>query len=228
MTTIKINSTDGIEVTADLYLNDNTDAPIILLCHQAGYSRGEYLETAPKLLALGYTCLAIDQRSGNTVNGVDNETARAAHAKGLTLQYADAFPDIAATIEYIEENFPTQKLMLVGSSYSSSLALIFAVKYKNQLSAVASFSPGEYFKFEGKGIAEWAKEISLPVFITSSKGEVSTWKPIFNVITQTNKIGFEPNGDGIHGSRNLWSSTKNNAEYWVAFKEFLSTNFPVK
>lgn len=227
MATIQIKSTDDIDVFADYYQNENPDAPIILLCHQAGFSRGEYLETAPELVVRGYTCFAIDQRSGNTVNAVDNQTARQAYQKGLGLKYADAYPDIAASIEYITENFPNQKLMLVGSSYSSSLALILAVKYQDMLSCVACFSPGEYFTFAGKGIADWAKEINIPVFITSAKGEEGSWKNIFNLIPGNNKKEFIPAGEGIHGSRNLWNSTKNNVEYWEAFSAFLQHYFPV-
>ena len=35
---------------ADLYIAHDASAPFILLFHQAGWSRGEYLEIAPKLI----------------------------------------------------------------------------------------------------------------------------------------------------------------------------------
>src|SRR5690349_9118104 len=68
---------DGLTITADLYEADST-APVILLCHQAGYSRGEFLETGKRLMKFGFTCLAIDLRSGKECNAIPNETARAA------------------------------------------------------------------------------------------------------------------------------------------------------
>ena len=54
-------SKDGITITADLYEIDSA-SPVILLCHQAGYSRGEYIESAKRLNKFGFNCLAIDQR----------------------------------------------------------------------------------------------------------------------------------------------------------------------
>lgn len=73
--TISFPSKDGLEITADVYFTGDKSKPWILLCHQARWSRGEYNEIAPKLNALGFNCLATDQRSGKEVNGVTNETA---------------------------------------------------------------------------------------------------------------------------------------------------------
>ena len=75
-------SSDGLTVTADLYLKDKS-YPFIILFHQANFSRGEYQETAPKLMKLGYNCLAVDLRSGKEVNFIKNETAAKAHEKNL-------------------------------------------------------------------------------------------------------------------------------------------------
>ena len=41
---IVFNSEDGLEITADLYLKNDESTPFIVLCHQAGGSRGEYQE----------------------------------------------------------------------------------------------------------------------------------------------------------------------------------------
>ena len=80
--TINFPSKDGLSITADLYLIKEAK-DIILLCHQAGFSRGEYVETAKRLNKLGYSCLAIDQRSGKVVNGIVNQTAKLAIEKGV-------------------------------------------------------------------------------------------------------------------------------------------------
>ena len=73
--TIEYPSKDGLKITADLYESKKSNSDtFILLFHQAGWSRGEYNETAPKLNNLGYTCLAVDQRSGGEVNNVTNQT----------------------------------------------------------------------------------------------------------------------------------------------------------
>src|SRR4030042_680748 len=67
-------SSDGLTITADLFLKDK-DLPFILLFHQGNYSRGEYREIAPKLLNLNYNCLSVDLRSGGKVNFTENETS---------------------------------------------------------------------------------------------------------------------------------------------------------
>ena len=61
------------------------NAPVLVLFHQAGWSRGEYREIAPKLNELGYICLAIDQRSGKGVNGVANGNVTDPYAIAETL-----------------------------------------------------------------------------------------------------------------------------------------------
>jgi len=220
--TIKFNSADSVEVTADLYLHENKNAPVLLLCHQAGYSRGEYIETAPKLVALGFSCLALDQRSGNEVNGIQNQTARHAHSKGLPLKYVDAVPDIEAGIQYLADNFKGSTKIIIGSSYSASLALIMAAKFANVLSAAVSFSPGEYFLYDNKVVSEWAAQINIPSLFTSSKGELHSWQRIFAATPQTYRTIFEPAAEGRHGSKTLWEETSNYKEYWHALIEFLN------
>ncbi|MBW1758430.1 MAG: alpha/beta hydrolase, partial [Deltaproteobacteria bacterium] len=64
----------GIQGRADVYAGQSKSATLVLLFHQAGWSRGEYREIAPKLIKAGYQVMAVDQRSGGKVNGIQNET----------------------------------------------------------------------------------------------------------------------------------------------------------
>jgi len=75
---IEFKSKDGLTVTADLYMVHKKSAPLILLFHQAGWSRGAYVEIAPKLNKRGFNCMAVDLRSGQKVNGVENATYKRA------------------------------------------------------------------------------------------------------------------------------------------------------
>ena len=62
--TVEFPAGDGLPITADLYQGaSGPQVPMIVLCHQAGWSRGAYRETAPRLVAIGFNCLAIDQGS---------------------------------------------------------------------------------------------------------------------------------------------------------------------
>ena len=60
----------AIKARADLYEPKSPSSTLILLFHQAGWSRGEYRELAPGLTKLGYRVMAVDQRSGGAVNGI--------------------------------------------------------------------------------------------------------------------------------------------------------------
>ena len=218
--TIEFPSKDGLTVTADAY-EKGGNKQFILLFHQAGWSRGEYQEIAPKLNTLGYACLAVDQRSGGAVNGVKNETATRAKAAGKATSYADAFQDIEAAIEYVRKQYNPDKLIVWGSSYSSALVLKFAGDQPEALDAVLSFSPGEYFGSKDF-VSKSAQNIKVPSFITSSKSEKSSWWGIHKVIPGDQKTYYLPDTKGNHGSRALWDKFSDNQGYWEAVEAFLA------
>lgn len=221
--TIKFPAADKVEITADLYMTFNENAPFIILFHQAFYSRGEYAEIGPQLNVMGYNCLAIDQRSGSSFLGVSNETHKSAAAMKLPTGFEDAYPDLEAALKYVKENHQPETLLVWGSSYSSSLAFILAAKHSEDIDGLLAFSPGEYFLFEGKQIADFAKDVKCPVFITSSKSEGKDWKSISEAITADGSTFFLPTERGVHGSSALMEKTENNGEYWEAVKAFLTS-----
>ncbi|MEA4914137.1 MAG: alpha/beta hydrolase [Christensenella sp.] len=223
VSTVTFPTTDNLTMTADLYWTGDATAPFILLFHQADYSRGEYLEIAPKLNALGYNCLAIDQRSGGVANGVKNETYQAAKTAGLQTGYIQAYPDLESALDYVIQTYMPSQLIVWGSSYSSSLALILASERPDEISAVLAFSPGEYFKLDGKQVADYAANITQPAFITSAKSEEKSWRGIADQIKSSGSVFFAPEGNGRHGSSALFEKTPNNAEYWTAVEGFLAS-----
>ncbi|MBN2614923.1 MAG: alpha/beta hydrolase [Bacteroidales bacterium] len=217
---IQIPGKDNIQIKADYYKVENTRKPLILLFHQAGYSRGEYREIAPKLNALGFSCLAIDQRSGNKANGIVNETAKQAKQLGLATDYVSALPDLESTVDYVLKNHLSQKIILLGSSYSSSLIFVLGSEYPENTVGLIAFSPGEYFTVNGKKIADYASQIQCPVFITSAKHEQSDWKGIYKSI-HSKKYFYLPKNKGIHGAKALWNAYEYSDQYWAKLKEFL-------
>jgi len=221
--TVTFPAADGLMVTADLYWTGDATKPFILLFHQAEYSRGEYLEIAPKLMALGYNCLAVDQRSGGAANGIKNETHQAAKAQKLATGYTDAYADLEAALSYVVSTYAPTTLIVWGSSYSSSLVLILASEHPDEIAAVLSFSPGEYFKFDGKQIADYAINITQPVFITSAKSEEKGWRGIADQISSAGSVFFVPQASGRHGSSTLYEKVSNHAEYWTAVEAFLAS-----
>ncbi len=217
---IEFPSKDGLLITADLYEVENPTM-MILLCHQAGYSRGEYIKTALQLNELGYSCMAIDQRSGNGVNNIPNETKARAESKGLGTRYLDAHQDIEAAIDFLYAKNNEQPIVIVGSSYSATLVLLEG-KENNKVKAVASFSPGEYF--EMIDVNATISGFSKPVFVTASKDETYNLTKLVGKISSKYLTHYKPSKKGIHGSRALWKTTEGVEGYWKSFKAFLKEN----
>ncbi|MDN5210695.1 alpha/beta hydrolase [Fulvivirgaceae bacterium BMA12] len=223
--TITIKADDGVEITADLYLAHDKNAPFIVLFHQAGWSRGEYLEIAPKLNAMGFNCLAVDQRSGGAVNGLKNQTHLSAIELGKKTTYLDALPDMIKAINYCREHYAKGKLLIWGSSYSSSLVIKIAGDHSGLIDGALAFAPGEYFSRFGKSknfIAQSAGRIDKPVFITSAKNEKNNWWAIYQAIPSADKVYFLPETNGNHGSRALWEKFGDHLDYWNSVKDFLN------
>lgn len=223
---ITFKSADGLLITADQYTpHTSNTTPLILLFHQAGSSRGEYNEIAPRLNELGFNCIAVDLRSGEYSRGKDNETAIRASKKNLPTSYADALPDIIASLHYAREHFSNSKTIAWGSSYSAALALKAAGDYPQLVDGVLAFSPGEYFSHVGKSktwIRDSATNIKAPTFITSAKSEAADWLPIYDVIGTADKQSFIPETAGKHGSKALWNKYDDSAAYWSAVTDFLN------
>ncbi len=218
--TITFYAKDSVIITADTYSLKNVQ-PTVLLCHQAGFSRGEYIKTAKKLNVLGFSCMAIDQRSGKEVNGIINQTANDANSKGMNVGYKGAKKDVDAAIDYLYELNGNKPIILVGSSYSASLALWIGSE-NPKVKAVAAFSPGEYLK--NLNLAETIKTLAIPAFITSSKRETEPVEKLVRFVKPNFITHFKPQVKGIHGSRAVWNTTEGHEAYWKAFKSFMLAN----
>ncbi len=214
---VTFKAKDGLTVYATDYIIDK-DKPYILLFHQAGYSKGEFKEIAPKLLKLGYNCLAVDLRSGGDVNFVPNETAAGARKLHLPSSYLDAKQDIEAAIDYVYGK-SNQPVVLFGSSYSASLALLVG-KTDDRVKAIIAFSPGEYLKPE-INVAFSIEHTKKPVFAACSQREFVYVEEMLKGISLNYKTIFKPQDNpGTHGAKALWDDCKASNEYWLALYLF--------
>ena len=227
--TIRIAAEDGLPIVADLYVaHESSSTPFIVLFHQAGSSRGEYREIAPRLNEFGFNCLAVDLRSGRGINDVRNETARAAKNLNKGARYIDALPDVRAALVHAREVYAEGKLLAWGSSYSASLVIHLAGEMPQLVDGVLAFAPGEYFVKEGKPddwIEQSAKGIKVPAFLTSARNERDSVQPIYEAIPGARKTYYLPSTAGNHGSRALWRRYSDNDGYWAALTDFFSQYF---
>ncbi len=216
---IQFPSLDDLPITAHLY-EVNPDAPIIILCHQARFNKSEYNGIAQRLMELGFNSIALDQRSGGPIANYINETVLVAKKKDLPTDYLDAEQDIIAAVNYAAKQY-NEPVILWGSSYSSTLALYIAAENKN-VSAVISFSPGDYFKEEKGSLREVLTDFKKPMFVTSSNYESTELNILmYDIGLGENQVQFIPEGAGHHGSRALWPSQTGGEEYWAAIEAFL-------
>lgn len=216
---IQFPSLDELPITAEVYEVD-PNAPVIVLCHQARFNKSEYDGIAQKLMELGFNSIAIDQRSGGPIASHPNETTIAATEKDLPTDYLDAEQDIVAAVNYTANRYKG-KVILWGSSYSSTLILYVAEKNDNVRAAI-SFSPGNYFKEEKGSLIDVLAEFEKPLFVTSSSYEATDLSILMNSIGMNDdQMQFIPDGEGHHGSRALWPTQTGADEYWNAIEGFL-------
>ncbi|MEI9987172.1 MAG: alpha/beta hydrolase [Aliidongia sp.] len=139
---VSFPASDGGTVHGDLYRSATPAKAVILLFHQAGSNRGEYEPIAPRLTALGYDALAVDQRAGGTLWGHGNQTVT---ERGGPVDNIKALPDLEGALAYATKTWPGRPVIAWGSSYSASLVFFLAARHPSEIAAVLSFSPGEYF-----------------------------------------------------------------------------------
>lgn len=215
---VTFESEDGLTVTADRY-EINPEYPYILLFHQAGSSRGEFNEIASKLMKLGYNCLAVDLRSGDNSNFVNNETAMNARESSKPVNFLDARQDIRSAIDYAYSLNP-KDMILLGSSYSASLVMLEGEVHSN-VKAVIAFSPGEYFG-EDFRMENTLDSISKPLFVAVTRREAPYVIQMMSHLPEDSYTLFQPEGEGVHGARALWEDNPSKDEYWLALLLFIN------
>jgi alpha-beta hydrolase superfamily lysophospholipase len=224
---VTLTASDGVKVYADFYPAGSNSQFYILLFHQAGSNRAEYAPIAPRLVKLGFNCLAIDQRSGGDLWGQQNETVGQVGHNG---NYSDSLKDLEAALAWARSSGNRGKVLVWGSSYSAALVFLLAAEHQQEVAGVLAFSPGEYLEAPD-AVHDAAAKVSVPIFVTSAKdrNEIAAARSILAVSPAQQKTQFVPRIAGVHGSSTL-RGDKNGAgesENWRAVEEFLG-NFRQK
>ncbi len=216
---VTFKASDGIVVYGD-YRQVSASAPLILLFHQAGSSRNEYATIAPVLNQHGYSTLAIDQRAGGPLFGVNETMAHVAHPNPQA--YLAALPDLEAALAWAQTHH-RGKVVVWGSSYSASLVFLLAAKHP-EIAAVLAFSPGEYFE-DTHLVRRAASRLHMPIFVDSAADsqEIAAARSILAAAPAKVKVQHVPTA-GIHGSSTLIAARdpRGAAPNWKAVLDFLN------
>ena len=185
---------DKARVFASYYRAMNNNSKIALLFHQAGSNRMEYEPLLSSMHIAGFDTLAIDQRSGGPRWGIDNMTVK---RLGESAEYIEAYQDLEAALEYaVKRKYKT--IVVVGSSYSASLAIVLASQNPDTISAVVAFSPGEYFT-DKNWIKTSAEKLRVPLYVTGATNEKQRVEEVL-VKTAGNDVTYYHPLNSVHGA----------------------------
>ena len=235
-TTVNFKSVDGLSVTADLYPSTRMSDPIILMFHQSATSRGEYKTIAPRLQKRGFNCLAVDLRWGKKDfwNGVVNETAKEYGSDKVIdrfenseeFQYQEVWPrmfdsyqDMKAAVLWARKQGFSGDLIIWGSSFSAMLQFKLGHELGDDIAAMVSFSPGEYYGQDTTMLKFWSTEMEMPVFLSAGKdtSEYLMVNDVFKVLKNEQSV-FHQSHTGRHGSSILMQDE----ESWSPLISFLN------
>ena len=221
---VQFKAADGVTVYGVYYAAKSSAQPVILLFHQASSNHYEYAGIAPKLVAGGFSCLAIDQRWGGAMWGHRNETV---HKLGRSQGGAEPNvlqQDIEAALTWARTRDPHRKFILWGSSYSASLVLVVAAAHPNEVAGVLAFSPGEYFESHPTLVRDAATKLHMPVFVTSENDAdaLADATRIYEAIGSRDKVHYKAQF-AVHGSSTLRTdrNVKGAAANWAGVQKFL-------
>lgn len=218
-TRVTFRADDGLTVVADRYFVHDS-LPWILMFHQSGSSRGEFRDIAPRFNRMGYNGLAVDLRHGKEINFIPNETSIAAQRGNFPVSMKDARKDMIAAMDWISGQ-SDKPVILFGSSYSASLAMILA-RDNPSTNAVIAFSPGEFFGPPDL-VKNAVRNLNVPVFLASTKREYPYITELSSEISIDKKTIFTPSeNQGAHGAKALWESEQGSQEYWLGLVMFIN------
>jgi alpha-beta hydrolase superfamily lysophospholipase len=195
-------TTDIVKVYADLYKQD-LRAPTILLFHQGGANvRSEYKPIIPELLQEGFNILAVDQRVGGQLLGSYNRTV--ADIGVNRYNYCDAYPDLEASLNYLNTNNFTGNYIAWGSSFSAALAIKLAHENPGKIEAVLAFSPASGEPMAGCDPKDLFETLKTPMLLLRPYNEAQI-ESVRSQIELANQFGHQIYiaNNGRHGSSML-------------------------
>lgn len=214
-----------IEIDADHWVaarienGDDKDERVVLMFHQAGSNMHEYDDIAPRIAKLGYDCVKVDQRAGGEMWSSTNVTATQYTGEQ---SYMDAYEDMKAVFTWAVGKGYTD-IVAWGSSYSASLVLKLAAE-NPLVSAVVSFSPGEYFGQPGL-VAGWNSQVKVPRFFAATSEEMENGVLDIYMASPDEGNKLIAYGNGVHGSSALLKDKDPDRykDYWKGVEEFFES-----
>jgi len=144
--TVTIDTPDGVKLIGSFYKPQRPNSPALLLTHVWTANRHTYDEFAERMNGQGYAVLSFDGRGfGESTKKADGSEIKVDLEKGIDPKLL--ISDANAAVEFLsnQQNVDANKIGIVGASYGSSVAIIYAADHP-KIAAVVLLSPGvNYF-----------------------------------------------------------------------------------
>jgi len=142
---ISIESPDKTVIVGSFFESSKPSSHAVLLLHQWQSDRHSFDEFAKRMQATGFNVLSIDGRGfGESTKTVDGKAVAPERTDEAVKAMLD---DVGAAVDFLskQKNVDPDRIGIVGASYGSSLAIIYAADHPN-IKSVALLSPGlNYF-----------------------------------------------------------------------------------
>jgi len=199
--TVNIRSADGLVLGGIFLPAAQPNSPALLLLHQWQSDRHSYDDFAKRMQAKGFNVLAVDGRGfGESTKSTDGKTVQAERTAAAV---QSMLSDVDAAMKFLADqpNVDRSKIGIVGASYGSSLALIYAADHPN-IASVALLSPGlNYF---GNMPTEPAikKYGDRPMFLVAAEDDKESADAVNKLLSAGNNTGYGANiyPSGGHGT----------------------------
>ena len=187
--TVTINSPDGVKIIGSYYETPKPNSPAVLLLHQWQSDRHSYNDFAKRLQEKGFNVLAIDGRGfGESVKTADGKAVQSERTDDAVKAM---IADVGTAIDFLlkQKNVDPNEIGIVGASYGSSLAIIYAAD-DPKVKAVVLLSPGlNYFgNMQTRPAVE--KYGNRDLFIVASKGDTESAKAVDGLTIGNPRHGF--------------------------------------
>ena len=185
--TVSMNSPDGVVLFGSLYGSGKPNSPALLLLHQWESDRHSWDDFAKQLQSDGFVVLSLDGRGfGESTKKTDGSSV----AEGRTEADVKAMlGDVDAAFGYLskQNNVDANRVGIVGASYGSSLALIYAADHPN-VATIALLSPGLNYFGNMPTEPMMTKYDSRPAFLAAAKDDPES----FNAVTRLKGLTTQP------------------------------------
>lgn len=130
-------SKDRLTLITEYYHTENS-TKVICIVHGMGEHKGRFAHVAEYFQKQGYSVALLDQRGHGESGG----------KRGHTPSLDAMLDDIADFLKQVEEQFPNQKLVLMGHSMGGNIVLNYVLRRKTNIIALIASSPYIRLAFE--------------------------------------------------------------------------------